>query len=450
MHARHRRHAEVRASRPAVPPGPMPRGAPLALVRLCSAVLRICLLETRYVSCVFPGRRGHSVSARCRLAAEFGSQLRSQGGSRPLRPRPVVPPHRPAAHGSRRFDGERRRFGPAVPCGPETPATCCGEFALGRRQIGVECRIGVQAGDDTRGDDAARRHVTLPVRAADDAALAEGVAARQNRVCALRRELGEDQRPRPADRGMAGRIRGVLRRQVLALGNAGRPSWIPGMAGDAGSGPSPRTSPARRPRGCGASTRRGAVSFRGNRSVECTRERVRSFRKRKVRVVRGQGPAWGVAECARDTIGLGVGGHGCRARHGRRRQQGQAVGPRVIRQVPGQDSGFDLGYGRRSRRSRDAGATRHDREVRQDQLDARMRSTSHGHPDLFTWPRSTVHGTAGLLARSGPLSRESRPPTWMSTRSPASLTVRRNPITGRSPLPGSRTRSDVAQTPRAT
>ncbi|KAG1084365.1 hypothetical protein G6F40_014513 [Rhizopus arrhizus] len=92
----------------------------------------------------------------------------------------------------------------------------CGQQILVERGVGMQARHGGGAHETPFED------VALPVHIAHQAALTVVAASRLDGVGAVRRDLRQDQRPGPADGGMAGRIGAVLAQPGFVGGRAGR------------------------------------------------------------------------------------------------------------------------------------------------------------------------------------------------------------------------------------
>jgi len=101
-----------------------------------------------------------------------------------------------------------------------------GDLVARQRQLRLEGRVALQPRHCGGADQAAGVDVALPVHAADDPALAEGMAALQQRIHVLRRGLHQQQCPGPADRRVARGVGADLGQRRLLGRRAG------GLAGD--------------------------------------------------------------------------------------------------------------------------------------------------------------------------------------------------------------------------
>ncbi|MNV46411.1 hypothetical protein D3C71_1382430 [compost metagenome] len=98
--------------------------------------------------------------------------------------------------------GKRRVLGRAVHVRGGMPCFRRLNFFARGIQIGDEFRVVLQQGNGCRAHRAARVHVALPMRVADDPALSERQASRKQAVGAFGVDFGQDQRPGPPRRRM--------------------------------------------------------------------------------------------------------------------------------------------------------------------------------------------------------------------------------------------------------
>ena len=75
-------------------------------------------------------------------------------------------------------------------CGASFLGARGGELGFGGVEIGEKGRVAVQPGDRRRGDEAAFDHIAVPMNVANQAAVAESPAAREDRVALFGRNLG--------------------------------------------------------------------------------------------------------------------------------------------------------------------------------------------------------------------------------------------------------------------
>ena len=106
---------------------------------------------------------------------------------------------------------QRGGFGGAIALRLRRTGALCRHFGLRRLDVAFERGIGVQRGDRRRPDHLAGFDIARPVDIADNPALSKRTAAGEDHRAALGCDLGQDQRPGPARRRVAGRVRARMR-----------------------------------------------------------------------------------------------------------------------------------------------------------------------------------------------------------------------------------------------
>ncbi len=186
--------------------------------------------------------------------------------------------------------------------------------------------------------DAALVRIALPVHVAGQAALAVGEPARENRVGALGVDLGQDQRPGPAGRVVAGRVRAVLGQLVDLVRGAGwqmvdekrtlAPVVVLGAIG--------------RQAGVDQAAPQQQIELRRiafvDRHAQRAGERLGGLREFQIGIFDGDLPAWAARLGQVRARRFLVGGKRRRASRRRWRHQAQAVGTLVRGQIAGENA----------------------------------------------------------------------------------------------------------------